>query len=536
MTGCSASSARPVSTGKTTYLASRVRAAAEQYGPQGALVCSLTRAAAEEAGGRDTGILDPDMVGTLHAHCYRALGRPKLVDAKAIETWNAENPALTLSGDGLGDSDETGQRIAKTVGDRQMARLDLARSKRLAEAMIPSDVAAFGKRWAAFKAEAEVVDFTDLIELGISSLPLPPHGPSVIYVDEAQDLSRLELDLVERWAAHVEHVRLVGDADQCLYSWRGADPAVLAGRPDKVLGQSHRVPRAVHEVAMTWIARSASHRPIEYLPTAEPGTVTRSLVTYRQPERLLSLIEDRLSAGQSVMLLGACSYMLDPACKVLRNAGIPFHNPFAARWNPLTPNNGVSARERLLGFVRAESLADFKAFVPLLRSCDKDGSGPLARGAKKAIDDLADDAPDDLAARVIREAFRAEALPFLARGGDLGPALEWFEANLLPSKGETALYPLRVLRQRGLDVLAAEPDPRKQRRGWAVIGSVHSVKGGEADVVVVWPDLSPSGWQEFNTPGWAHRDAIWRLFYVAATRARRELVIGAPSGGCCVQI
>ena len=42
-------------------------------------------------------------------------------------------------------------------------------------------------------------------------------------------------------------------------------------------------------------------------------------------------------------------------------------------------------------------------------------------------------------------------------------------------------YSAELLRQRGLAALAAEPDERKQRPGWAVVGSVHSVKGGEAD-------------------------------------------------------
>lgn len=526
----------PPGCGKTTWLSKRVRAAAEQYGPQGALVCSLTKAAAREAGGReDLGILDPEMVGTLHAHAYRALGRPRLFDAKAVQAWNAENPAQQLSG-GLDEQDETGGKVAKAAGDRLLARYDLARARRVDPLAMPADVAAFGARYRAFKADAEVVDFTDLIELAIHNLPLPPHGPSVIYVDEAQDLSRLELELVESWIPHVEHVRLVGDADQALYCWRGADPAVLGGVPDHVLSQSYRVPAAVHEVALQWIGRSSSHQPIEYRPTSEPGAVSRITVGYRQPEGLLPLIEERLSAGESVMLLGACSYMLDPVCKVLRSAGIPYHNPYAARWNPLTPSAGLSARDRVLAFVRAETLADFKAFVPLLRTCDKDGSGPLVRGAKAAIEDLADDASEADAARVIWAAFKPEALPYLNRtGGDLNKALSWFADNLLPSRGDTAQFPLHILRQRGIAALEAEPEP-VHRRGWVVVGTAHSVKGGEADVVVVWPDLSPSGWSEMQTPGWAHRDAIWRLFYVAATRARRELVIGAPSGGCCVQI
>ena len=73
-------------------------------------------------------------------------------------------------------------------------------------------------------------------------------------------------------------------------------------------------------------------------------------------------------------------------------------------------------------------------------------------------------------------------------------------------------YTLRVVRNFGPEV---EP--------WIIVGTIHSVKGGEADDVVLFPDLSPAGYSEYMST--ENRDRILRLFYVGMTRARDRLVL-----------
>ena len=87
----------PPGTGKTHFCAAQTKLAAEKYGPDKVMVCSLTKAAAAEASGRDSGLL-PHMIGTLHSHCYRALGSPKLAETReGIALWNAENKRAPLN-------------------------------------------------------------------------------------------------------------------------------------------------------------------------------------------------------------------------------------------------------------------------------------------------------------------------------------------------------------------------------------------------------------------------------------------------------
>ncbi len=73
-------------------------------------------------------------------------------------------------------------------------------------------------------------------------------------------------------------------------------------------------------------------------------------------------------------------------------------------------------------------------------------------------------------------------------------------------------YTIRVVRAFGV-----EESPR------VILGTIHSVKGGEADDVVLFPDLSPAGYAEYASN--AYRDRILRLFYVGMTRTRDRLML-----------
>jgi superfamily I DNA/RNA helicase len=68
-----------------------------------------------------------------------------------------------------------------------------------------------------------------------------------------------------------------------------------------------------------------------------------------------------------------------------------------------------------------------------------------------------------------------------------------------------------------------------------VVGTIHSVKGGQADVVYLFPDLSPAGDAQYRRPG-PTRDPVIRTFYVGATRARETLYICSAESAMAVRI
>ena len=269
----------PPGCGKTTWLSRQVRRAVNTG--QQVLISSLTRAAAAEVAGRDLPI-PPESLGTLHSHCFQSLGRPEIAEAKKYVTeWNETYPnyCLSLGTNDLGtriDGDNLEPTAGGTLGDRLMAEYQLARA-RMSTQLTPN-ASLFADKWEAWKKDRFLLDFTDLIQTCLQDVDYAPSGPDIIFVDEAQDMDLLEMSLIRKWGTNAGYLIVVGDPDQSIYTWRGADPqaftsAASANPKNMVLAQSYRVPFQVHGHAVRWINNIVSRQPVEYLPTEELGEV-----------------------------------------------------------------------------------------------------------------------------------------------------------------------------------------------------------------------------------------------------------------------
>ena len=99
------------------------------------------------------------------------------------------------------------------------------------------------------------------------------------------------------------------------------------------------------------------------------------------------------------------------------------------------------------------------------------------------------------------------------------PSIDWFKAHLTAAGAKSLAYPMAIFGRAGAEGLRAEPLIHP--------GTIHSVKGAEADVVILSPDLSRAAGREW-AEGDDGADAIKRLLYVGMTRAREELIVLAP--------
>ena len=161
------------------------------------MVTSFTKAAASELVARDLSV-PPNMVGTLHSHCYRALGCPVIAETK-VKEFNEENPGLSLSGKSASDLDVAiDEDVAggPNYGDKLMSRLQYYRNNLIPRDEWNPDVADFARVWEDFKHQTDTKDFTDLIE---QSMAKPPGDAAVGFVDEAQDLTPLQFQLIRKW-------------------------------------------------------------------------------------------------------------------------------------------------------------------------------------------------------------------------------------------------------------------------------------------------------------------------------------------------
>ena len=116
--------------------------------------------------------------------------------------------------------------ISRAKGDAitQLAYQDAAGS-------YPEQVtAAVWEKYEAILVEEHALDFDDLLA---KTLRLLENNPDIrhklqerfkyIHVDEYQDTNRVQFSIVELLAGDVQNICVVGDIDQNIYSWRGAD-------------------------------------------------------------------------------------------------------------------------------------------------------------------------------------------------------------------------------------------------------------------------------------------------------------------------
>jgi len=100
--------------------------------------------------------------------------------------------------------------------------------------------------------------------------------------------------------------------------------------------------------------------------------------------------------------------------------------------------------------------------------------------------------------------------------GNYRALLDWWRHRVMPSFYNRIQFPAEIAARLGPQGLVETPR--------VVVGTIHSVKGGEADVVYLFPDLSPAGDAQYQIAG-PPRDSMIRVFYVGATRARETLYL-----------
>jgi len=277
----------PPGTGKTTEMLRLVGEARDRgYGPDEIGFFSFTKAAAGEALKR-LGLTRSDKVSTLHSLCFRLVGAspPQMVDGYKLRKFGAK-AGIPFAGVA---SDEYGEQMED--GDKYLALYNLARSRLTsprdeyyAADDRPGDFAQFKyciESYNSWKEAYGYLDFTDLLEQYVAQPR--NHGARVLFIDEAQDLSPLQWRVIDRMLGfpQVDEVTIAGDDDQAIYEWAGADPHGMASFASRyagearVLAQSYRVPREVHEVARGIVVRIRERVQKRYRPAPREGKVVQ---------------------------------------------------------------------------------------------------------------------------------------------------------------------------------------------------------------------------------------------------------------------
>lgn len=278
----------PPGTGKTTRLMELLEEEIKKGTPPNRIAfLTFTRAARVEALQR-TGKTEDEFpyLRTIHAICYRQLNisQDQIVKPASLRVFG-KYLGVKLNGNNTDPWVEEFDRNfeAPTRDDMLLAANHCGRHRGLLlkDALQFSSFEIdykyavwFTKAYRAWKSTEGILDYTDLltdyIEVG-KSLDI-----DTIFVDEAQDLSSLQWEVVQKLGAQAKTWYIAGDDDQAIFHWAGADSSVfqdLIVDDTQVLGQSFRVSKSVHRTAMFIANRIQKRLEKEYSPTNMVGEV-----------------------------------------------------------------------------------------------------------------------------------------------------------------------------------------------------------------------------------------------------------------------
>jgi len=107
----------------------------------------------------------------------------------------------------------------------------------------------FVERFEEYKKSLNAIDYTSILELALENESSVP-SYKVVFIDEAQDLSKLQWLVAEMLFKKAEVIYVAGDDKQAICESFGAEPALFVQYPhgyEIKLEQSYRVPIAVHD-------------------------------------------------------------------------------------------------------------------------------------------------------------------------------------------------------------------------------------------------------------------------------------------------
>lgn len=486
----------PPGTGKTTTLLGIVEDELSGGTPPDRIAyLSFTRRAAEEAISRACERFSLQRkqfpyFRTLHSLCFRLMGlsSSEVLEGKRLEEFGGIVGHKITGRFSL----EDGTVFGFEKGDRLLFMENLARVRRVPLRQVYDEdddelsfweVQRFAEALEAYKRDLGVLDFTDMLtQFADSGLELPL---DVLLVDEAQDLSILQWEVVRKLARGARRVVIAGDDDQAIYRWAGADVDTLVrmdGRV-RVLSQSWRVPRSVQKVAGEVVGRIQLRREKDWSPREDDG-----LVRWHASQHSVDL------SGPDILVLARNRYILREYEKSIRSAGYLYEFQGARSVRP-------SLLEAVLTWERLRKGRAGVTADSCRKMYDHMSTGKAVARGHKTLPGLADEEEVTMA-------------DLQSRGGLLvSPDAVWFDALDKMPLPEVAY--IRAALRRGENLQGA---PRIR------LSTIHGMKGGEAQQVVLLTDMAARTHEEARR--WPDDEA--RVWYVAVTRARQELHVVAP--------
>ena len=480
----------PPGTGKTTTLLNEVDKYLKETDPDKIGYFSFTQKAAYEARDRAMSRFnysedDLPYFRTLHSLAFRKLGIKK---QNVMQKMHYEDLGIKLkmkldyheydnNESGLFTTKSDLLRIVQLAKLRNITPEEQYNLKQHTQDITESELKKFSNELSRYKKEYNLIDFTDMITEFIKSDKSPRFD--VVFIDEAQDLSLSQWDMARSIWDKTKDTYIAGDDDQAIFRWAGADVDSFIAQTGKImqLTQSYRIPQVVHDIASKIVTRIQNRLPKEWRPKTQRG--------------LLSYYDDfeqvRMKEG-NWLVLARTRFMLNELEDKLYSQGLYYENKFKTNneqelylaiidWEDLRNN-------KVINYEQIKRIASFMS----PRNYQKEELQYLDKDASYHMNEL-----------------------YQKKG--LNTQKVWYEA--LDAAPEHKIRYIRRMRENG------EQLNKKPR---ITLSTIHGVKGGEQDNVILLTDLSKNTQRNYEQ----NPDDENRLFYVGATRTKNHLHIIRP--------
>jgi len=154
-----------------------------------------------------------------------------------------------------------------------------------------------------------------------------------VMVDEAQDCNPADWRIINHITAKSGNLFVVGDPDQAIYEWRGAEPRLFiefSPSKDVILNENYRSTKAILRVANAIVRNNADRIPKELFTNLNAGDAVVHFHGRSELEemgwvsrRLIRLAEQGMRYSD-VAILYRASYMSRPLEQALVNERIPY--------------------------------------------------------------------------------------------------------------------------------------------------------------------------------------------------------------------
>lgn len=491
----------PPGCGKTSSILAQIEEDIKQCPPEHIALVSFTKKAVGEAVQRVSekfGFAKQrvPLFQTIHALCYRQLGCQKsdlmtrqnygelgsILGYPLDATVSVEEGALVLL-----DQDK-GSKMLFVDNMARIMRRPLREVWREANIDVMwAELERFSKTYSDYKKQAGKMDFTDILDRYIQDGK--PVDAEIAYVDEAQDLSRIQWEVLQKCFSGCKKVVIAGDDDQSIFKWSGADlSSFLSLQGDKtVLAHSYRLPLAVYNKATAIVGRVKQRFDKPFTPATHPGKVGY----------VSSLDSVKIDTGVKTLILVRNVYLLKEVYEFLKLRGYNFTGRADYRSVDQDHVRAISTWESVRKG-EAVPLDNVRNMYEFLRV-----GSILSRGGKAALAAVDEKENEYFTWETLRDHYGLLDKPI------------WHKA-LLGIPLEKREYYISMIRRK--QRLSGEP--------MIHVNTIHGVKGGEADHVIVLSDMSRKTYEEMQKdPCSEHRCA-----YVAVTRSKNLLTIVMPQG------